>query len=310
MSCDYRTKVFSQLAGAATGVSTLSSKLSYTAGVMAAQAERVMNRAGQVEAEVARVALNLPGEIAAWAGDPQRQQALGVVAGAAAGVYVKSPKLRQTINRTAVGGAKTTFRLAAALFPPARAALRVMKTIEWGSQMAGNVAGALSKTEETGQVVQEKRTLFFFKSRTPVTLWKSSLTPLLNRGDALGTSRLTGQHIRSSEGVMFQSNGKTWHRGTTVLKMPEGERTVTHLRSLTLPSHSYYFNRPLSDEQTVGLATGKAKAEEVTGFVGQVSPTEGLAPGWAETKRSLILAQIHFGRMNPKKRGQGMRDEG
>lgn len=296
MSCDSRNRAVSTGSGVAAGVPTLSSKLSYTAGVIAAQAERVMNRVGQVEAEVGRVALNLPGQVSSWAGDPQRQQALGVAAGATAGVYVKSPKLRQTVNQAVVGGAKTTARLAVALFPPARAALRVMKTIEWGSQAVGNVAGALSKTEETGQVMQEKRTLFFFKSQAPVTLWKSSLTLALNGGDVLGTSRLTGRHIQSSDGVMFQASGKTWHRGTTVMNMPDGERTITHLSSLAYPSHSYYFNRPLSDEQAVGLASGQVKAEDTPGFVGQVSSTEGLVPSWAETKRSLILAQLHYGK--------------
>lgn len=295
MSCDSRPNTFSKLAGVPAGVSALSSKLSCTAGVVAAQADRVMNRAGQIEAEVGRVVLNLPGQVSAWAGDPQRQQAVGVVAGITAGAYLKKPELRQAVNQAAGRGAKTTLRLAAALFPPARTAVKVIKTVEWGSQVAGNVAGALSKTEETGRVMQEQRTLFFFKSQTPVTLWKSSLTPLLNRGDVPGPSRLTGQNIRASEGVMFQVGGKTWHRGTTVLKMPDGERTITHLSSLAYPGHSYYFNRSLSDEQTVGLVTGKIKPGEVPGFVGQVSPTEALAPAWAETKRALILAQIHFG---------------
>ncbi len=298
MSCSSRTEAFAKSGGISAGVSTLSGKVSYTAGVIAAQAEQAMTRVGQAQAEVGRVALDLPGQVSGWAADPQRQQALGAVAGAAAGAYFKSQPVRQATNQAAVGGAKTALRLSTALFPPARAAFKVMKTAQWGSRLAGNVAGALSKTEEAGEVQQEKRTLFFFKSQTPVTLWKSGLTPLLNRGDVLGASRLTGQNIQSSEGVMFQTGGQTWHRGTTVVKMTDGERTVTHLSSLSYPSHSYYFNQSLSDEQAVGLAAGKVKAEETPGFVGQVSPTEGLAPAWAETKRALILAQIHFGRMN------------
>ncbi|MCL4298079.1 MAG: hypothetical protein KJ077_20220 [Anaerolineae bacterium] len=295
MSCSSKLEATAKSSGLAAGVSILSSKLSYTAGVVTAQADRAINRVSRVEAEVGRVMLNLPDRVSAWAGDPQRQQAVGVVAGVTAGSYLKKPQLRQAVNQAAVGGAKTAVRLATVLFPPARAAIKVIKTIEWSSQMAGNAAGALSKTEETGQVMQEQRTLFFFKSQTPVTLWKSSLTPLLNRGDVSGTSRLTGQNIRASEGVMFQMGGKTWHRGTTVLKIPDGERTITHLSSLAYPAHTYYFNRSLSDEQAVGLATGQTKPGEVPGFVGQVSPTESLAPAWAETKRAMILAQLHFG---------------
>lgn len=297
MSCSSKLEAAAKSSGAAAGVAVLGSKLSYTAGVIAAQADRLMNRAGQIEAEAGRVILNLPTQATAWAGDPQRQQAVGVVAGVTAGAYLKKPELRQAVNQAAVGGAKTAVRLATILFPPARAAIKVMKTVEWSSQVAGNVAGALSKTEETGQVMQEKQTLFFFKSQTPVTLWKSSLTPLLNRGDVPGTGRLTGQNIRASEGVMFPMGGKTWHRGTTVLKMPDGERTVTHLRSLAYPAHSYYFNQPLSNEQAVGLATGQTEPGEVSGFVGQVSAIEGLAPGWAETKRAMILTQLYYGRM-------------
>lgn len=297
MSCSSKLEAAARSSGAATGVALLNGKLSYTVGVAAAQADRVMIRAGQIEAEVGRVVLNLPDQVSAWAGDPQRQQALGVVAGVIAGAYLKKPQVRRAVNQAAVGGAKTAVSLATALFPPARVAVKVLKTVEWGSQVAGNVAGALSKTEETGQVMQEKRTLFFFKSQTPVTLWQSSLTPLLNRGDVPGTSRLTGQNICASEGVMFQTGGKTWHRGTTVLKMPDGERTITHLRSLAYPGHSYYFDRSVSDEEAVGLTTGKTEPGQVSGFVGQVSAIEGLAPAWAETKRAMILAQTLFGRM-------------
>jgi len=79
-----------------------------------------------------------------------------------------------------------------------------------------------------------------------------------------------------------------------VIEMPAGRRTITHLQSLSLPSSHYYFDRPLADEAAVGLASGRMKPETVPGFVGQVSQTESLCPGWARTKHALIRTALHW----------------
>jgi hypothetical protein len=93
---------------------------------------------------------------------------------------------------------------------------------------------------------------------------------------------------------MFQTGGKTWHQGSTVVKVDGKERTVTHLQSLNLPARHVFFDRPLTKTQAVGIASGEIKARGVNGFKGQVSPAESITPIWAGAKQGLIRAQIYW----------------
>ena len=121
---------------------------------------------------------------------------------------------------------------------------------------------------------------------------ESNLTPLINKRDVM---TVRGKNIASSRGVMFETGGKTWHQGTTVVKMAGGQkRTITHLQSMNVPASHYYFDRPVSNENSVGIATGKIRPEGVPGFAGQVSARESLAPSWAAAKQSLIKAHLHW----------------
>ena len=93
---------------------------------------------------------------------------------------------------------------------------------------------------------------------------------------------------------MFRIGAKMWHRGTLVVKTGQGERTITHLQSLSLPNSHYYFNRPLADEQAVGLAAGQIDPATIPGYVGRVSPVEALCPIWNDTKHALIKTQLYW----------------
>jgi hypothetical protein len=293
---------------------------------LATQVDGVIERAGRAAAPVAAAALKKSGGAPSRPDNPAtsnpgeeppatkppgvEKKDVAVLAGAAMGMYAKNfpPGVRPIVNKTASTGAavlnktaraglKTGTRagtIAAGVTPAVRTARKVAKTVDRVSSAAGNIVGAKSATAGAGEVMQEKRTLFFFKSKTPVSLWKSSLTGALNRQDVVGTSRFTGKNVVSSDGVMFKTDGKTWHRGTTVVKTGQGEKTMTHLRSLNIPNNHYYFNRPVSDKDAVGIAAGQTRPEKVTGFAGQVSATEGLCPGWAGTKHALIKTQLHW----------------
>jgi len=173
----------------------------------------------------------------------------------------------------------------------------VVRAISRISGLVGSGVGRASKTDQVGSVVREKRVLFFFKSKKAVTLWKSGLTNTLNKLDLLSSHRL-GKGVRSSDGVLFETGGTTWHRGTSVVDTPRGERTITHLQSLSIPAAHYYFDRPISDEQAVGIATGQKGYDprKIPGYVGQVSATESLCPGWAGTKRAMIMTQLYYGK--------------
>ncbi len=166
------------------------------------------------------------------------------------------------------------------------------KTTERGTAIAGNIAGGLSKTADAGEVAYNRKVLWFFNRQVRVSLWQSKLTGPLNRRDLVmpgGPGR-----VLSSEGVMFQAGGKTWHRGTTSLQMPAGKRTITHLQELSAPANHYYFDRSLPDEQAVGLATGRLDPQNMPGYVGRISKTEVLCPAWMQAKQLLIKSRLHW----------------
>lgn len=288
-------------AGTSAGLPKISSKLSNVTGAMLSRVQQAGDSALATRIDTAidyGGRLMAPGAALATgtfrvAGASETKKLAGVVGGAAVGYMLlkdKPPGVRRAIGGVALGGLRT----AAKALPAVGTALKVVKKVELVTGLAGDVAGFASRQEEVGQVMQDKRTLFFFKSQVPVTLWKSSLTGLINRQDVIGTSRFSGKHIASSEGVMFRTGGKTWHRGTTVVNMPGGPRTMTHLQGLSMPSAHYYFDRPISAESAVGVASGKVKPEGVPGYVGQVNAMESLCPGWAQAKHSLLRTRLHW----------------
>lgn len=289
------------LAGTAAGLAKTGSKLSNVTGALLSRArqasdsglagriDRTIDYGGRLMAPAAALATGT----FRVAGAAETKKLAGVAGGAAVGYMVLKNKpsgMRRAVGDLAVGGVRT----AANAIPYLGTALKTIKKIERATSLAGDLAGYASRQEAAGQVMQDKRTLFFFKSQVPVTLWKSSLTGLINRQDVIGTSRFSGKYIASSEGVMFRSGGKTWHRGTTVVNLPGGPRTITHLQGLSLPSTHYYFDRPISAENAVGIATEKIEPERVPGYVGRVSATESLCPGWAQAKHALLRTRLHW----------------
>lgn len=160
----------------------------------------------------------------------------------------------------------------------------------------------LSRIRDLGTTTQEKNLLFFFKRNIPVKIWGSSLTPTLNRLDVVGNP----QKIISNSGAMFSLGkaGSTWHNGTTVVKIENGQtRTITHLQDLTFPASHYYFDQQISSKEAVGIASGQVKPESVSGYVGYVSPVEGLMPAWANAKQCLIKSYLSYGPLSSKKAG-------
>lgn len=171
-------------------------------------------------------------------------------------------------------------------------AVGLLKLGQATSAFAGTGLARLSRAGEPG-VTAGLEQQFFFPASTmrPVRMWQSRLTPWFNRADA-GVSG-----IQRGDGLMIESQGQTWHRGTTVIKTTQGERTMTHLQSMTAPATHYYFNRRLSDNETVGLITGQKGFEpkSLEGYAGQVGEVEALLPAWAQTKHGLIQAHLRWG---------------
>jgi hypothetical protein len=196
------------------------------------------------------------------------------------------------------GAAGTALKIAAfAGSPLARKAGLITNRVSRFTGLVGALAGRISRTDLAGTVVREKRTLLFFKGKEAVNVWKSSLTDFLNRADLLGSHAL-GKGVYASDGVMFETGGATWHRGTSIVDVPgQGPRTITHLQSLNVPASHYYFDRRLDDEQAVGIVTRQKgfEPEKLPGYVGHVTPTEALCPGWAGAKHAMIKSVLYWG---------------
>lgn len=178
--------------------------------------------------------------------------------------------------------------------------LGVMKLAQVASVFIGTGIGRMSRRNKIGLVDGlEQRFFFLNTTKMPVTTWKSSLTPLFNLGDS-GVSP-----VLRSDGLMFEISGKTWHRGTIVIKTAQGERTLTHLQSLSVPAAHYYFSRRLDDNEAVGIVSNQKGFDPKhmpdrqglpsTGYAGQISEIESLLPLWASLKRGLIQAHLRWG---------------
>ena len=61
-----------------------------------------------------------------------------------------------------------------------------------------------------------------------------------------------------------------------------------------MPGSHYYFDKPISNENAVGVAAGRVKPEDVPGYVGQVSSGESLCQPWSQTKHALLLTRLHW----------------
>jgi len=219
----------------------------------------------------------------------------GQKAAPAAGVILKG---LNTIERTGFPRGAAIVALSAAGLSPMKVA-RLGRLAGQATAAAINPAADLSRQSLSSAVVQKKRVLLFFNKKTSVQVWNSAAGKLLNRADRL----VPAKNILTEKSAMLKINGISWHRGTVTFRAPDGKkRTLTHLQSLNLPAQHYYFNRPLSDKETAGLLTRQPgfRPERMNGYLGQVSATESLSPGWAEAKHGLIkTAALGDGNVTP-----------
>ncbi len=285
MSCN-RTGLKIALGSARAGISDLGNRTAGVVATTAARLDRLNEAAGRTVAPATNLAMRFIGPQS-----PETRRAVGATAAAVITTAGLFPAGRRGLRRGAgllAAGGKAGLQVGVHLVPHARTAYVAAKAVEKGTSLVGVAAGNLTKTGEAGQVVREKRRFLVGTAKIPVELWSSSLTPLFNRRDILT------RQVISSKGVMFESDGQVWHRGTTVVKTSTGRRTITHLQSLNAPATHFYFSRPISNEQAVGLASGQLKPEETPGYVAGVSRLESLAPALAQAKHALIRAHLHW----------------
>lgn len=283
MSCEQNANRVSRCAGSGAGVAALAAKFSSAFG---AASQRVLNE------------IDRGGTTARLARDRRLRLAVG---GAALGAAVKhfgNQADRRAWAWAPVLGWPISPVFGAGRGKLARAALLAYSAHQTG-RWAGNLVGQASRDQPLGAVQAEEVTVFpGLKWQGPprpvkVPVWTSSLSGALNRLDHLGRRR----DVRASDGVVFELHGQTWHRGTTVVDTPGGQRTLTHLQSLTLPPSHYYFERALSNRQAVLIAGRGLEPHQVDGYLGQVSALESLVPVWSKLKHRMIKASwLHSAR--------------
>ena len=166
--------------------------------------------------------------------------------------------------------------------------LALLAQVPKASKFVGQTIASQTRTGDIRRVTgRDKKGM----TKVAVDFYASSLTPAFNSLD-----HMLGREIVSNDGEIVQTGKIAWHRGTSVIKMPGGERTITHLQSLSLPGTHYYFDRALTDEEVVEVVTGQTgrSPHALPGYVGQVSENEGLAPAWACSKHALIKTRLYW----------------
>jgi hypothetical protein len=300
MSCEKNPTGFARTAGYKAAISQTASRVGYTLGVMAGRAGQIADIATDKATRLADATTETVGQGVA----PVSNRVLGTVnrpttiAANLAPALVAAACLSQT--RVYITGPDQGARPGIAVAVGMKefkdvarnlsTAGKISKTFRQ-AQIAGGLAASLVAAASVKSSSAEK-TLVPVKQRgrpVEVHFSQTRLTGLLNRGD-----RLVSGLVSSDGSLIRTGRGQLWHRGTTVIKTGQGEQTITHLRSLTVPPASHYFDRPLSEAETAELVTGRARAYQLPGYVGTIDGLEQLVPAWAQTKRTMILTRLHW----------------
>lgn len=293
MSCNRGETKISRTGSVKAGISALGSKVGSVAGTMAGNvaqaADAVSDAVGKTVAPASnRVlkAIDRPTTVAA--------NLLPALAAAATVTQVR-------VAATGSGqGRRPAVAVAVAMrdMPDMAGKLKARQKLQRGLGVAALAGSALASTaadlteQPQGQrkLTRSRKTLLLGKQQVEVTFAKSKLTGWLNNRNSLVSAR----NVVSSQGDMVHYGQSVWHRGTTVVELPEGQRTITQVQKLGLPSTSYYFERSLSDEEVASLVSGQSKPHKMTGYVGTIGAMENLAPSWSQVKRAMILTRLHW----------------
>ncbi|MCP4385591.1 MAG: hypothetical protein GY798_29985, partial [Hyphomicrobiales bacterium] len=133
-------------------------------------------------------------------------------------------------------------------------------------------------------------------------------TRLLVRGEALGQYRgvilrqspftpraarslrwLIGSRLVKADGTYFFISGRTWHSQTVTIEIWDTTKTLTHIRSFSLPYREHYFDREVSPQTVVDVVKGDRDPHTLPGFIGSVNELEN-ATSLGYIKRAFIAA--------------------
>lgn len=107
-----------------------------------------------------------------------------------------------------------------------------------------------------------------------IILRKSPITPKLTGA----VNRVTGGRISQAKGFYFFESGRTWHSQTATMQFGDTPKTLTHIRSYSVPYREFYFDRELSPQTVVDVVKGDRDPDTVPGFIGSVNELENVSP--------------------------------
>jgi hypothetical protein len=218
----------------------------------------------------------------------------GIVAGAALEALGRRKAARQGVDGDTLEQASTG-AFAAIGAGQALPAVAAATAVHQVSTHLGSLVSRATREEQVGLVTHRRPVSLLGmplgEANEQVSIWRARLTQTLNSLDLPVPGQTKG--VRHSDGVLFQTGDTTWHRGTLIVDTPTGERMLTHLQSLNLPAQHYYFDCALSDEQAVGIAAGRIRADQLPGYVGGVSALESLTLAWGAAKHAMIKNVIY-----------------
>ncbi len=100
---------------------------------------------------------------------------------------------------------------------------------------------------------------------------------------------LIGSRLVAADGYYFFESGRTWHSQTVTVDIWDTSKTLTHVRSFSLPYREYYFDREVSPQSVVDVIKGDRAPNAIPGFIGSVNELENVT-SLGHIKRAFIAA--------------------
>lgn len=121
---------------------------------------------------------------------------------------------------------------------------------------------------------------------------------------ANGLNRVAGGRILAAKGYSFTEGGRTWTCSSMTLQVGDMPRTITRVRSWSIPHREFYFDRPMyiagleddpaederaiSMQRVIDIVRGDEDPDVVPGFIGSVNELEDLTGILGLAKRGLF----------------------
>jgi hypothetical protein len=89
-------------------------------------------------------------------------------------------------------------------------------------------------------------------------------------------NRLSGGRVQQADGFYFFESGRTWLSNSVETQLGDTPRTLTYLRSLSIPNREFFFDRRIEPQQQVDIALGDSDPETIPGYLGSTNELENI----------------------------------